>query len=86
MSRKPRTDSSVEGELYEDGPLTPEGLLARKQNARSMNPFGMGMVRAFGCTDTAFLLVVRQVLVHLRSGIVRLYLFSTCVRSVLGIC
>ena len=48
MSRKPRTDSSMEGELYEDGPVTPEGLLARKQNAHSMNPFGMGMVSLLG--------------------------------------
>lgn len=48
VTRKPRTGSSVEEEPHEGGPFGHDGLLARKQKARSMNPFGMGMVRSFG--------------------------------------
>lgn len=48
VTRKPRFENSVEEEPYEGGPFSHEGLLARKQNAHSMNPFGMGMVRGYG--------------------------------------
>lgn len=58
VPRKPRTQSSVEGEPYVDGPFSHEGLLARKQNAHSMNPFGVGMVRALGYIQCFYLFYV----------------------------
>ena len=48
VRRKPRNDSSADGEPHEGGPFSHEGLMARKQMAHSVNTFGMGMVRSFG--------------------------------------
>ena len=48
VRRKPRNDSSADGEPHEGGPFSHEGLMARKQMAHSVNSLGMGMVRSLG--------------------------------------